>query len=259
MPALSTVHAEAPPNSLQEVQKAVSAPPEVCELCVYCLHHSDLDTAKTRECIKRNTQAHWLSCEARDPQAPPRVDTELPPVEQKAGRIPYACRTNIRVKTTADSRADSYSARLATLLDMKRQMSVIVTDAAIGRGLRYLKVPEVEVMLDDSRRELSNKLFMLEVRSYRATRPLRPLERLLVGAYGVTQAALAAVAAPELPLLRWRFGTKPCLPMKDLAQQAGPTELVLSKDSMQYWPTQVDRNRCAGDSLYLMKIQFHPG
>jgi hypothetical protein len=28
---------------------------------------------------------------------------------------------------------------------------------------------------------------------------------------------------------------------------------------MEYWPTQADHSRCAGDNLYLMKMQFHSG
>jgi hypothetical protein len=98
------------------------------ELCAYCLRHSNLDVARTRECIRRNTRAHWLSSEARDPQASPRVDRELPLVEQKAGRTSYACRTNIRVKMTADSQADSYIAKLFTLFETRQQMSAIVTE-----------------------------------------------------------------------------------------------------------------------------------
>jgi hypothetical protein len=48
-------------------------------------------------------------------------------------------------------------------------------------------------------------------------------------------------ATPEMEV-----GTRPCLPIGDLAQQARPRELVLGRDNMQYWPTQVDHSRCAG-------------
>jgi hypothetical protein len=84
--------------SLQHRQSVIAAK----ELCVYCLRHSDLEVVKTRECTKKNTRAHWLSSEARDPHMLPHVDRELPPVEPKAGRIPYACHTNIRIKTESD-------------------------------------------------------------------------------------------------------------------------------------------------------------
>jgi hypothetical protein len=40
--------------SLQHRQSVITAK----ELCVYCLRHSNLDPAKMRECIKRNTQAY---------------------------------------------------------------------------------------------------------------------------------------------------------------------------------------------------------
>jgi hypothetical protein len=110
----------------------------------------------------------------------------------------------------------------------------------------------VELRLDGGRRELSNKLFLLEVRPYRATQPVRAPELLLLAAYGVTQVAPAAAAAPELPLLRWRFRMRPTLTMVDLAQQAGQTELVLGRDNMEYWPKQADCSRCTGDTLYLI-------
>ncbi len=89
------------------------------ELCAHCLHHSGLDTAEVRECTKKNTRPHWLSSEARDPCAPTCTERKLPPVEQRAGRVVYACGTNIRVKAVSDSHADSYSAELATLFSTK--------------------------------------------------------------------------------------------------------------------------------------------
>jgi hypothetical protein len=59
-------------------------------------------------------------------------------------------------------------------------------------------------------------------------------EPILLTAYGVTRAAPAAVATPELFLLRWRFGTRPNPTMEDLAQRARPTELVIGRDKMEY-------------------------
>jgi hypothetical protein len=43
------------------------------------------------------------------------------------------------------------------------------------------------------------------------------------------------------------------------AQRAGPIELGIGRDYMQYWPRVVDRNQTAGDNLYLMKTLFQPG
>jgi hypothetical protein len=51
----------------------------------------------------------------------------------------------------------------------------------------------------------------------------------------------------------------PSLTMEDLAQRAGPIELVIGRDYMQYWPRVVDRSRTAGDNLFLMKTLFHEG
>jgi hypothetical protein len=39
-----------------------------------------------------------------------------------------------------------------------------------------------------------------------------------------------------------------------LAQQAGPIELVISSNYMQYWPRTVDRSRASSENLYLMKL-----
>jgi hypothetical protein len=56
-----------------------------------------------------------------------------------------------------------------------------------------------------------------------------------VAAYGVSEAAPAAEAAPELPLLQERFNMRPSLTKGILAQRAGPIELVIGRDYMQYW------------------------
>jgi hypothetical protein len=81
----------------------------------------------------------------------------------------------------------------------------------------------------------------------------------LVAAYGVSEAEPAAEAAQELPLLREMFNVRPSLTMGDLAQQAGPIELVIGRNYMQYWPRVVNRSQTVGANLYLMKMLFHPG
>ncbi len=149
---------------------------------------------------------------------------------------------------------------LATLFSATRQMSVIALSAAIGQGLPYRTVPEVNVMFGDGRREKSTRLFFLEVKPHRSIAcPRRVPDPILVAAYGVSEAAPAAEAAPELPLLRERFEVRPSLTMGELAQRAGPAKLVIGRDYMQCWPRQVNRSRTAGDNLYLMKALFHPG
>ncbi len=200
---------------------------------------------------EKSTKPHWQEIRARRQ----RRDRELLPVEHRVGRVVYACCTNIRVKVALDSHADSYSVELATLFSTKRQMSVIDLSAAIGRELPYRTVPEVEVMLGNGWREKSSRLFFLEVRPHRAVQPLRTPESLLLVADGVSQIAPAA----ELPLLRGRFNMRPSLTMGDLAQQAGPMELVIGKDYMEYWPVVVDRSQCTSENLYIMKMQFHQG
>jgi hypothetical protein len=178
-------------------------------------------------------------------------------LEVKAGRLMFAYRTNIRVKTESHSHKEVYSAELATLFSTTRQMSVIALSAAIGQGLPYRTVPEVNMMLGDGRREKSSRLFFLEVRPHRGTaHPLRVPATFFVAAYGVSK---AAQAAPELPLLRERFNVRPSLTKGDLAQRAGPIELVIGRDNMQYWPRVVHCSRTAGDNSYLMKTLFHPG
>ncbi len=89
--------------SLQHRQSVIAAK----ELCVRCLRHSDLDEIKKEECIRRATQPHWLGSDVRQPDAPLRQERDLPPVEAKAGRLVYACRTNIRVKTESDSHKEA--------------------------------------------------------------------------------------------------------------------------------------------------------
>jgi hypothetical protein len=74
-------------------------------------------------------------------------------------------------------------------------------------------------MLGDGRREKSSRLFFLEVRPRRGiAHPWRVPAPILVAAYGVSEVAPAAEAAPELPLLRERFNVRPSLTKGELAQ-----------------------------------------
>jgi hypothetical protein len=87
----------------------------------------------------------------------------------------------------------------------------------------------VNMMLGDGRREKSSILFFLEIRPHRGVAHLRKVpDPILVVAYGVSEAAPAAKAAPELPVLRERFNVRPSLTKGELAQKAGPIELVLA-------------------------------
>jgi hypothetical protein len=98
----------------------------------------------------------------------------------------------------------------------------------------------------------------LEIKPHRSAAHLRKVpEPYLVAAVG--EAAPATEAAPELPLLRERFGVRPTLTMGDLAQNAGPIDLLIARDYRQYWPRLTDSSLFAGDNLYLMKTVFHPG
>ena len=201
-----------------------------------CLRQSDLDEIKKKECIRRKTPPHWLGSDVREPGASPRQERDLPPVEAKAGRLVYACRINIRVKTESDSHKEIYSAELATLFSATRQMSVIALSAVIEQGLPYRTVPEVNVMLGDGRREKSTRLFFLEVKPHRSIAcPRRVPDPILVAAYGVSEAAPAA-KAPELPLLRERFNVRPSLTKGELAQRTGPIELVIGSDTCSIGP-----------------------
>jgi hypothetical protein len=123
----------------------------------------------------------------------------------------------------------------------------------------YRIVPEVTVMLGDGRREKSTRLFFLEIRPYRSATPRKAPEPYLVAAYGVREVAPAAAEAPELPLLRERFMTRPTLTMGGLAQKEGPIELVIARDYKWYWPRLSDSSCFTGNDLHLMKTVFHPG
>ncbi len=180
-------------------------------------------------------------------------------MEAKAGRSTYACRIDIWVKTKRDSHKEEYGASLTTLFSASRQMSAIVQTAAVEKGVPYRTVPEVTVMLGDGRREKSTKLFFLDVKAHRSTRPAKEPEPVLVAAYGVKELLPAATAAPELPLLRERFRSRPTLTMEGLSQKEGPVELVIARDYKRYWLWLVDTSCFAPDKLFLMKTVFHPG
>jgi hypothetical protein len=203
--------------SLQHRQSVIAEK----ELCARCLRHSDLNKSKKKECIRRGTPPHWLGSDVRRPDGPPCQDRDLPPVEAKAGRSAYACRINIRVKTKSDSHKEAHGASFATLFRTTRQISAIALGIAIEQGLPYRVVPEVNVMLGDGHREKSTRLFFLEIMPYSCCIPRKAPEPYLVAAYRVKEVAPAAAAAPELPLLRERFGVRPNLNMGDLAQKGG--------------------------------------
>jgi hypothetical protein len=107
-------------------------------------------------------------------------------------------------------------------------------DPGSGSTTLYRVVPEVIVMLGDGRQEKSTRLFFLEIMPYRSAVPRKAPEPYLVAAHGVKEVAPAAALAPELPLLRERFKTRPTLTMGGLAQKEGPIELVIARDYWRY-------------------------
>jgi hypothetical protein len=113
-------------------------------------------------------------------------------------------------------------------------------------------------MLGDGCRDKSNRLFFLEVNPHRVVQPLWVPGPFLVAVYGVSEVVPAAEAAQEMPLLGERLNVRPSLTMGELALRAGPIELVIGRDYMQYWPSVVDCSQTTGDNLYLMKMLFHP-
>jgi hypothetical protein len=104
------------------------------------------------------------------------------------------------------------------------------------------------------------KLFFLEIKAYRSAQATKEPEPILVAAYGVTDLAPAATAAPELPLLLYRFrNSRPALTMGVLSQKEGPVELVIARDYKKYWPKPINTSCFASDKLFLMKTIFYPG
>ncbi len=83
--------------SLHHWQSVIAAK----ELCASCMHHSDLDTVKVSECIRRNTLPHWLGSDVRDPDAQPHAEVELPP----AGSI--HCKKSNRKQTILTEKCTS--------------------------------------------------------------------------------------------------------------------------------------------------------
>jgi hypothetical protein len=115
-------------------------------------------------------------------------------------------------------------------------------------------------MLGDGGREKSTKLFFLEIKAYWSVQATKEPEPILVAAYGVKDPAPAASAAPELPLLRYRFrNSRPALTIGVLSQKEGPVELVIARDYKKHWPKPIDTSCFATDKLFLMKTVFCPG
>ncbi len=177
---------------------------------------------------------HWVGSSVRWPGKSPSRERELPPpVEAKAGMSTYACGIDIRAKTKWDSQKEEFGASLTMLFSASRQMSAIVQTVAVEKGVPYRTVPEVTVMLGDGRREKSMKLFFLEIKAYRSAQATKDPEPILVAAYGVKKLAPAATAAPELPLLRYRFrNSRPALTLGVLSQKEGPVELVIAREEV---------------------------
>ncbi len=243
--------------SLQHRQSVIAEQ----ELCANCLRHSDLDASKKRECVRRAAEPHWVGSSVRQPGKTPSPEREMsPPVEAEAGKVSYACRMEIMVRTKMDSRKEEYGASLAVLFCASRQMTPIVQTVAVEKGLPWRTEPEVTVMLGDGRRETSMKLFFIEDKAYRTTQSSKEPDPILIAAYGVRDLAPAAEAAPELPLLRHRFpDTRPALAMGVLAQKEGPIDLINARDYRRQWPVPISSSCFDSDKLFLMKTTFHPG
>ena len=78
------------------------------ELCANCLRHSDLDASKRRDCIERAAEPHWVGSSVRRPGRTPSPVEEMPtPGASAAGKVIFACRMEVMVKTKADLRQRS--------------------------------------------------------------------------------------------------------------------------------------------------------
>ncbi len=217
------------------------------ELCLHCLRHSNLDAVTVKECTRRKTPLHWLGNEATPGGGSAagggkggQANVCLP--HQYHGE--YIVRF---VRGDLQCRAGHAVQHNRTNVDYRPEHSH-------RARAPYRTVLEVNTMLGDGRREKSSRLFFLEVTPHRGiAHPWRVPAPFLVAAYGASEAVPVAEAASELPLLRERFNVRPSLTKGELAQQAGPIELVISSD-MQYWPRMVDRSRASGENLFLMKL-----
>jgi hypothetical protein len=159
----------------------------------------------------------------------------------------------------SDSHKEAYSAGLTTLFSATRQMSAITLSAAVGRGLPYRVVARSECDVRWPQGKVQQAYLFGDQASQGCSQPPEGTRPYLVTAYGVSEAAPAADAAPELPLLLERFGVRPTLTKGELAQKASPIELLIAGDYRQYWPMQTDSSQFASDNLYLMRTIFHPG
>jgi hypothetical protein len=230
------------------------------ELCASCLRHSENDVRRKKDCLRRAAEPHWVGSSVRRPGRTPSPVEEMPtPGAPAAGKVSYACRMEIMVKTKADLRQGEYGADLSVLFCPTRQMTAVVESVAIEKGIPWRAVPEVTVMLGDGRRETSTKLFLIEVKATRSYRASKEPEPILIAAYGVQNLAPFAAAAPELPLLRHRFPSARPASMGQLAQKAGPVDLVIARDYRKQWPAVVSPSCFEADELYLMRSNFYPG
>ncbi len=223
------------------------------ELCLNCLRHSDLDVSKRRDCIKRAAEPHWVGSSVRRPGRTPSLGREIPtPVEPEAGKASYACRTDVMARTKKDLRQEEYGADLSVLFCASRQLTAVVQSVAIEKGLPWRTVPEVTVMLGDGRRETSTKLFFIEIKAHRNHRSGKEPNPILIAAYGVQNLAPFAAAAPELPLLRYRFpDARPAIAMGMLAQKEGHIDLLIARDYRKQWPVVISSSCFDSEKLYL--------
>jgi hypothetical protein len=230
------------------------------ELCANCLRHSENDVRRKKDCLRRAAEPHWVGSSVRRPRRTPSPVEEMPtPGAPAAGKVSYACRMEVMVKTKADLRQGEYGADLSVLFCPTRQMTAVVESVAIEKGIPWRAVPEVTVMLGDGRRETSTKLFLIEVKATRSYRASKEPEPILIAAYGVQNLAPFAAAAPELPLLRHRFPSARPASMGLLAQEASPVDLVIARDYRKQWPTVASPSCFQADDLYLMRSNFYPG
>ena len=230
------------------------------ELCANCLRHSENDIRRRKECLRRAAEPHWVGSSVRRPGRTPSPVEEMPTLgASAAGKVIFACRMEVMVKTKADLRQGEYGADLSVLFCPTRQMTAVVESVAIEKGIPWRAVPEVTVMLGDGRRETSTKLFLIEVKATRSHRASKEPEPVLIAAYGVQNLAPFAAAAPELPLLRHRFPSARTASMGTLAQKAGPIDLVIARDYRKQWPSVTSPSCFEADNLYLMRSNFYPG
>ncbi len=223
------------------------------ELCLACLTH-DTRTSCSQEPApgvrEEWRQEHWLMTRQYN-KASVSQPAQLPLMSHLPGRQVYQCRLSLSLRVPEGTREKP---ALRTLFNDKADRTVIHTQAALDRNLASIRVAATRISVPGLDDRTCDWIFFIDV-FVLGSKDSVPF----ISAWGFPSTAIKnSAGAPELELVRHRFGHVTRQVKEEFAQPEGIIDLLIGQDYAKWFPTIGGRSKEDKDDLFFLKTCLLP-